>query len=169
MFCFVVVVVDVGCLTSQQHASVSPERICSDNCTCCHTEIEVADPTLYLTQTRYTDTRPTRPSADPITQGAWQGSHWSAKLQVPAVTPAGNRSTARAGIKLGPFAHDADGSPPGQPGDQVVVTRLGWLMLPSWWPSGSGPASSAGDTGFIPALPDRVVPGTPHRVLQRLP
>ena len=35
----------VGCLTSQQHATVSLERICSDNFTCCHTEIEVADPT----------------------------------------------------------------------------------------------------------------------------
>ena len=28
----------VGCLTSQQHASVSQGRICSDNFTCCHTE-----------------------------------------------------------------------------------------------------------------------------------
>ena len=68
----------VGCLTSQQQASVSQGRICSDNCTCCHTEIEVADPTFYLTQSQYTDTRPTSPSADPITPGAWQGSHWSA-------------------------------------------------------------------------------------------
>ena len=33
----------VGCLTSQQHASVSLGRICSDNFMCCHTEIEVAD------------------------------------------------------------------------------------------------------------------------------
>ena len=33
----------VGCLTSQQHASVSRGRISSDNFTCCHTEIEVAD------------------------------------------------------------------------------------------------------------------------------
>ena len=33
----------VGCLTSQQHASVSQGRICSDNFTCCHTETEVAD------------------------------------------------------------------------------------------------------------------------------
>ena len=32
----------VGCLTSQQHASVSQGRICSDNFTCCHTEVEVA-------------------------------------------------------------------------------------------------------------------------------
>ena len=33
----------VGCLTSQQHESVSQGRICSDSFTCCHTEIEVAD------------------------------------------------------------------------------------------------------------------------------
>ena len=67
----------VGCLTSQQQASVSQGRICEDNFTCCHTEIEVADPTFYLTQSQYTDTGPTSPSADPITPGAWQGSHWS--------------------------------------------------------------------------------------------
>ena len=70
----------VGCLTSQQQASVSQGRICSDNLTCCHTEIEVADPTFYLTQSQYTDTGPTSPSADPITPGAWQGSHWSANF-----------------------------------------------------------------------------------------
>ena len=69
-----------ACLTSQQHASVSQGRICSDNLTCCHTEIEVADPTFYLTQSQYTDTGPTSPSADPITPGAWQGSHWSANF-----------------------------------------------------------------------------------------
>ena len=40
----------VGCLTSQQHASVSQGRICTDNFTCCHTEIEAADPTFHLTQ-----------------------------------------------------------------------------------------------------------------------
>ena len=70
----------VACLTSQQHASVSQGRICSHNFTCCHTEIEVADPTFYLTQSQYTDTWPTSPNADPITPGAWQGSHWSANL-----------------------------------------------------------------------------------------
>ena len=70
----------VGCLTSQQHASVSQGRICTDNFTCCHTEIEVADPTFHLTQSQYTDTGPTNPSADPITPGAWQGSHWSANV-----------------------------------------------------------------------------------------
>ena len=70
----------VGCLTSQQQASVSQGRICSDNFTCCHTEIEVADQTFYLTQSQYTDTGPTSPSADPITPGAWQSSHWSANF-----------------------------------------------------------------------------------------
>ena len=39
----------VGCLTSQQHASVSQGRVCSDNFTCCHTEIEVAEQTFHLT------------------------------------------------------------------------------------------------------------------------
>ena len=73
----------VGCLTSQQHASVSQGRMCSDNFTCCHTEIEVADQTFYLTQSQYTDTGP---SADPITPGAWQGSHWSANFYVTGMT-----------------------------------------------------------------------------------
>ena len=76
----------VGCLTSQQQASVSQGRICSDNLTCCHTEIQVADPTFYLTQSQYTDTGPTSPSADPITPGAWQGSHWSANFEVTGMT-----------------------------------------------------------------------------------
>ena len=67
----------VGCLTSQQHASGSQGRICTDSFTCCHTETEVADQTFYLTQSQYTHTGPTSPSADPITPGAWQGSHWS--------------------------------------------------------------------------------------------
>ena len=45
-FCVFFLVV-VGCLTSQRHESVSQGRICSDNFTCCHTEI---DQTFYLTQ-----------------------------------------------------------------------------------------------------------------------
>ena len=70
----------VGCLTSQQHASVSLGRICTYNFACCHTEIEVANQTFYLTQSQYTDTGPTRPSTDPIMPGLWQGSHWSANF-----------------------------------------------------------------------------------------
>ena len=76
----------VGWLTSQQHASVSQGRICSDNFTCCHTEIEVADQTFHLTQSQYTDTGPTSPSADPVTPSAWQGSHWSANFEVTGMT-----------------------------------------------------------------------------------
>ena len=76
----------LACLTSQQQASVSQGRICSGNFTCCHTEIEVADQTFHLTQSQYTDTGPTSPSADPITPGAWQGSHWSAYFEVTGTT-----------------------------------------------------------------------------------
>ena len=76
----------VACLMFQQHASVSQGQICSDNFTCCHTEIEVADQTFHLTHAQYTDTRPTRPSTDPITPGTWQGSHWSANFEVTDMT-----------------------------------------------------------------------------------
>ena len=71
----------VGYLTSQQQAGVSQGQICSDNFTCCHTEIEVSDQTFHLTQSQYTDTGPTSPSTDPITPGAWQGSHWNDSTQ----------------------------------------------------------------------------------------
>ena len=67
MFCF------VGCLTSLQQASVSQRRICTDNFTCCHTEIEAADQTFYLTQSQCTDTGPTSPSTDPIMPVASKG------------------------------------------------------------------------------------------------
>ena len=43
----------LACLASQQHARVSQGWICSDNCTCCHTEVEVAAQTFYLTQSQY--------------------------------------------------------------------------------------------------------------------
>ena len=76
----------VGCLTSQQYTSVSQGRICSDNLTRCHTETEVADQTFHLTQSQYTDTGPTSPSTNPITPGAWQGSHWSANFEVTGMT-----------------------------------------------------------------------------------
>ena len=65
----------LGFFTSQQRASVSQGRICSDNGTCCHTAIETADQTGYLTQSQYTDTGPASPSPDPMTPGAWQRSH----------------------------------------------------------------------------------------------
>ena len=100
-FCFVLLFFFGGgggvCLTSQQHVSVSQGRICSDKC-CCHTEIEVAHPTFYLTQAQYTDTGPTSPSTDPITPGAWQGSHWSANFYVTGMTRTG-KTPSRAGFE----------------------------------------------------------------------
>ena len=65
----------VGCLTSQQHASVSQGRICSENLHAATLRKTIADQTFYLTQPQYTDTGLTSPSTDPITPGAWQGSH----------------------------------------------------------------------------------------------
>ena len=79
-------IVLVACLMSQQHASVSRGRICSDNFTCCHTETEVADQTFNLTQSQYTDTGPTSPIADTRTPDTWQGSHWSANFEVTGMT-----------------------------------------------------------------------------------
>ena len=70
----------VGCLTSQQHASASQGRICSDKFMCCHIEIEVADQTFHLTQSQYTDTGPTSPRADPISPSTWQDSQWCASF-----------------------------------------------------------------------------------------
>ena len=54
-------------LTSQQQARVSHGRICLDNCMCCRAEIEAAS--SYLTQSQFTDTGLTNPSADPIQPG----------------------------------------------------------------------------------------------------
>ena len=41
---------------------------------------------IQLSTSRYTDTRPTSPRADPITPDAWQGSHWSANFEVTGMT-----------------------------------------------------------------------------------
>ena len=62
-------------------------------------ETEVADQTFCLTESQYSQTGPTSPSADPLTPGAWQGSRWSANFAVSGMTRAGKRSTAKAGIE----------------------------------------------------------------------
>ena len=97
-----------GCLTSQQHASVSQGRICSDNFTCCHTEIEVADQTFYFTQSQYTDTGPTCTSTDLITPGVWQGSHWSANFEVTGMTRPRKNPVAKRDWNPGSSALEAD-------------------------------------------------------------
>ena len=64
----------IGCLTSQQHTSVSQGRICLDNGTCCHTRKAVADHTCSLTQSLNTDTGPTNFSTEPMTPSACQAA-----------------------------------------------------------------------------------------------
>ena len=65
---------------------VSQGQVCTDNFTCCHTEIEAADQTFYLTQSHCADTGPTSPSSDPLMPGAWQGSQWRANFEVTGMT-----------------------------------------------------------------------------------
>ena len=60
--------------------------------------LEVADQTFSLTQSQYTDTGPTSPSADPITPGAWQSSHWSSDFEVTGMTRPG-KIPSQAGIE----------------------------------------------------------------------
>ena len=95
----------VVCFTSQQHACVSQERICSDKLTCCHTEIDFADQTFYLTQPPHSDTGSTSPCADPMTPDARQGSQRSIKFDV---TRPEERSSAQTGIERGSAALEAD-------------------------------------------------------------
>ena len=98
----------VCCLTFHQHASVSQGRICSDNFTCCHTEIEVADQIFHFTQSQYTDTGPTSPSNDPITIGAWQGSYWSANFEVKGMTLPRKKSRRKRDSNPGSSVLEAD-------------------------------------------------------------
>ena len=150
----------IGCLTSQQHASVSLGRICSDNFTCCHTEIEVADPAFYLTQSQYTDTRLTSPSADPITPGAWQGSHWSANFWVTGTTRPWKKSQRKRDSNPGFSALEADAFPLGQRGGPELGSSPGRCLtarckqmdtltpelfsLPKWKPEVLSRFSTAG-------------------------
>ena len=76
-------------LESRQHVIVSQGRICSDNCTSCHTEIEVKDQTFCLAQPV--------PALN-ITPGAWQGSHWSVAFSVTGMTRP-RKIPKQAGIK----------------------------------------------------------------------
>ena len=144
----------VGCLTSQQQASVSQGRICSDNYTCCHTEIEVADQTFYLTQSQYTDTGPTSPSTDPITPSAWQGSHWSANFEVSGMTQPRKKSQRKRDSNPGSSALEVDALPLGQRGSVASVPLLtstscdlthcwGHTAVKAYGPHGAGQGPNA--------------------------
>ena len=93
----------LGYLTFQQHAVACQGRICSDKFTCCHTPIQVADQIFCLTQSQYTDTGPTSPRADPITPGAWQGSHWSANFLSHWYDSTPKKIPSQAGFEPGIF------------------------------------------------------------------
>ena len=71
--------------------------------TYCHTEMEVADSTFYLTQSQHTDTGPTSSSADPIMPGAWQGSPWSAHFLSHWYDSTTKKIPAQAGFEPGIF------------------------------------------------------------------
>ena len=102
----------VGCPSNQEKANKKTTVCllvgCSDNSTCRHTEIEVADPTFHLTQSQYTDTGPTSPSTDPTTPGAWKGSHRSTKFLVIGMTRPRKKISAQAGFEPGIFRSRAD-------------------------------------------------------------
>ena len=118
----------VGCLTSQQHVSVSQGQICSHSFMCCHTEIEAAYQTLYLIQPQYTDTGPTSPSTDLVMSGAWQGSHWSANFKVNGMTRA-EKVPLQAGFK--PHIFRSAGGHLNHSADKVV--KSGQKLSPSPW------------------------------------
>ena len=100
----------VGCLTSQQHTSVSQGRIGS-----AQTILRAATLRQKLQierssspQSQYTDTGPTSPSADPITPGAWQGSHWSANFEVTGMTRPRKKSRHKRDSNPGSSALETD-------------------------------------------------------------
>ena len=63
----------VGCLTSQQHASVSQGPICSHNFMCCHTETKLVNQiSISPSHSKLTPSQP-----DPTIPDGWNGSHWS--------------------------------------------------------------------------------------------
>ena len=83
---------------------------------------KIADPAIHLTQSQYTDTGPTSPSADPITIGAWQGSHWSANFQVTGMTRPRKNPRLKRDSNPGSSALEADALPLGQRGGEGQET-----------------------------------------------
>ena len=138
----------VACLTSQQHACVSQGRTCSDNCncTCCHTEMEVADQTCCLTQSQYTDTGPTSPRTDPGAPGAWQGA-----ARAPMLKSTGPR---KAGFEPRIF-HSPSGRLTAVPPRQRYSWKVGFRMCRLLGCEGRGGRGGGG------VVVGRVSPGTP--------
>ena len=70
----------------------------SDNRTCCHPETDASHQTCRITQSKHPDTVRDQPvlSADPISSGAWQGSHWNINLLRDRITNEEVRNRVRA-------------------------------------------------------------------------
>ena len=131
----------VGCITSQQHASVTQGGPCSDNCTCCHAEMEVGDQACYLALSQYTNIGPTSPGADLIMPGARHGSHWFTGKIPPGISPMG-----KAGIEPMSAVHEANALPQGQ----RVGSHIGLNGLQSQAPvTGVSPTSSTGTAWMV--------------------
>ena len=69
---------------------------------------EVADQRFYLTQSHYTDTRSTSPSADLMTQDAWQGSHWRVNFKSPVGLDPEKSPRRKRELNSGSSALEAD-------------------------------------------------------------
>ena len=178
-------------LTSQQHASVFQGWICLDKSTCCQTEMEVADQTFQLTQSQYTDTRPTSPSTDAIMPDAWQGSHWSANFSMSLVRLDPENILAQEGIEPWIFRSwgglDALTTTPrrwssnwqgvqgrvwseadpylsaGTPGSGRWCA--GQTCAPWWWAGGQGGWTAGCDPHWSPRTPSPPCPPSAHSAL----
>ena len=143
----------VGCFTSQQHDTVSQGQICSDGCTCCHTEIEVADQTCYLTQLQHTDTGQTSPSTDPVSPSTWQGTPIFKSLVWldPEKSSQGKEdwNPGQLGWRIGTQVSWAGGLEPRSAGlEDWNPGQLGWRIgTQVSWTGGLEPRSAGGITG----------------------
>ena len=158
----------VGCSTFWKHASVSQGRICMNNCTCCHTDTQVADQTWYLTQSQYTDTGLTSPSSDLMTRGTWQDSHQRTDfVEVTGMTACKKPSGKRGGWGGGSIP----GPPLSEPRLRQILSQAGFARVGSYQCSKLAlqwlPCQAPGiATGFFRG---RVIPVTSKLALQWLP
>ena len=61
-----------------------------------------------------TYTGPTSASADPLTPGAWQGSHWSANFEVTGMTRPRKRRKGKERVKVSGWERKTDRETDGQ-------------------------------------------------------
>ena len=100
----------VGCLTSQQHASsVSHGRVCSDSCTCCHTERYTLRIKLFISSS-HSILKPGQPVPELILlrQAPGRVATGIPMFEATGVTRPGKISTAIAGIEPRSAALGAD-------------------------------------------------------------